>query len=33
VFVNGMLREIFGGEREEVTGDGRKFCNEELHDI
>jgi hypothetical protein len=31
VFENRLLREIFGGKREEVTGDWRKFCNEEVH--
>ena len=25
--------EVFGPEREELTGDCRKLCNEELHDL
>jgi len=32
VFENGVLREIFGIEREEGTGDWRKVRSEELHD-
>jgi hypothetical protein len=33
VFDNWVLRQIFGHEREEVTGDGRKLHVEELHDL
>jgi len=32
VFKNRVLREIFGIQREEVTGDYRKLHNEELRD-
>jgi hypothetical protein len=28
-----LLRKIFGPMREEVTGDWRKLCNEELHNL
>jgi hypothetical protein len=28
-----MLRRIFGSRRDEVTGEGRKLHNEELHDL
>jgi hypothetical protein len=31
VFVNRVLRSIFGSKRDEVTGDWRKLHNEELH--
>jgi hypothetical protein len=33
VFENGVLRRIFGPKRDEVTGEWRKFHNEELHDL
>jgi hypothetical protein len=33
VFENGVLRGIFGPEREEVTGGWRKLHNEELHNL
>jgi len=33
VFEGRVLREIFGAEKEEVTGDWRKVRNEELHDL
>jgi hypothetical protein len=33
VFGNRVLREKFGPEREEVTGEWRKLHNEELHDM
>jgi hypothetical protein len=28
-----VLRRIFGPKRDEVTGERRKFYNEELHDL
>ena len=28
-----VLRNVFGSQREEVTGYWRKFHNEELHDL
>jgi hypothetical protein len=28
-----VLRNIFGPKRNEVTGEWRKLCNEELHDL
>jgi hypothetical protein len=31
VFENTVLRRIFGSKRDEVTGEWRKFHNEELH--
>jgi hypothetical protein len=31
VFVNGVLRRIFGPKRDEVTGEWRKLHNEELN--
>jgi hypothetical protein len=31
VFENRILRRIFGPKRDEVTGEWRKFHNEELH--
>jgi hypothetical protein len=31
VFVNRVLRRIFGPKRDEVTGEWRKLHNEELH--
>jgi hypothetical protein len=33
VFENRVLRRIFGLRRDEVTGDWRKLCNEELHNL
>jgi hypothetical protein len=33
VFENGVLRRIFGPERDEVTGEWRKRHNEGLHDL
>jgi hypothetical protein len=33
VFENGVLRRIFGPKRDEVTGEWRKFHNEELHNL
>jgi hypothetical protein len=33
MFVNGMLRTIFGPKREEVTGGQRKLHNEELRNL
>jgi len=33
VFENGVLRKIFGLERDEVTGEWRKLHNGELNDI
>jgi hypothetical protein len=33
VFENKVLRRIFGPNRDEVTGGGRKLHNEELHDL
>jgi hypothetical protein len=30
---NKVLRRIFGPKRDEVTGEGRKLHNEELHDL
>ena len=33
VFDNGVLRRIFGSERDEVTGEWRKLHNEELNDL
>jgi hypothetical protein len=32
-FENRVLREISGANRDEVTGDWRKLCNEELRDF
>ena len=32
VFVNRVLRKIFGPKRDEVTGDWRKLHNEEFND-
>jgi hypothetical protein len=31
VFENRVLRNIVGPKREDVTGEWRKRCNEELH--
>jgi hypothetical protein len=33
VFENRVLRRIFGPKRDEVTGEWRKLCNEELRDL
>jgi hypothetical protein len=33
VFVNRVLRRIFGPKRYEVTGELRKLRNKELHDL
>jgi hypothetical protein len=33
VFENRVLRRIFGPKRDEVTGEWRKFLNEELHNL
>jgi hypothetical protein len=33
VFVNRVLRRIFGPKRDEVTGEWRKLHNEELRDL
>jgi hypothetical protein len=33
VFENRELRRIVGPKRDEVTGEGRKLHNEELHDL
>jgi hypothetical protein len=33
VFENRFLRRIFGPKRDEVSGEWRKFHNEELHNI
>jgi hypothetical protein len=33
VFENRVLRRIFGPKRDEVTGEWRKFHNEELLDL
>jgi hypothetical protein len=33
VFVNKILRIIFGPKMDEVTGDWRKFHNEKLHNL
>jgi len=33
VFENRVLRRIFGPKRDEVTGEWRKLCNEELNDL
>jgi hypothetical protein len=33
VFKNGVLRRIFGPKRDEVTGEWRRLCNEELNDL
>jgi hypothetical protein len=31
MFENRVLRKIFGPKAGEVTGERRKFCNEEFH--
>jgi hypothetical protein len=33
VFENRVLRRVFGGKRDEVTGEWRKLHNEELNDL
>jgi len=33
VFVNTVLRRLFGPKRDEVTGDWRRKHNEELNDL
>jgi len=33
VFENRVLKKIFGGTRDEVTGDWRRLRDEELHDL
>jgi hypothetical protein len=33
VFENRVLRRIFGPKRDEVTGEWRRLCNKELHDL
>jgi hypothetical protein len=33
VFENRVLRRMFGPKRDEVTGEWRKFHNEELHTL
>jgi hypothetical protein len=33
VFENRVLRRIFGPKRDEMTGDWRKLCEEELHNL
>ena len=33
IFENRVLRRIFGPKRDEVTGEWRKVCNEELGDV
>jgi hypothetical protein len=33
VFVNRVLRRIFGPRRDKVTGEWRKLHNEELNDL
>jgi sensor domain CHASE-containing protein len=33
VFGNRVLRQIFGAEREEVTGDQRRMCSVKCHDV
>jgi hypothetical protein len=33
VFVNRVLRRVFGSKRDEVTGEWRKLHNEELNDL
>jgi hypothetical protein len=33
LFENRVLRRIFGPKRDEVTGEGRKLHNEELHNL
>ena len=33
VFENGVLRRVFGPQKEEVTGEWRKLHNEELNEL
>jgi len=33
VFENSVLKRIFGSKRDEITGEWRKLCNEELNDL
>ena len=33
VFENRLFREIFGADRDEVIGEGRRLHNEELYDL
>jgi hypothetical protein len=33
LFVNGVLRRIFGPKRDEITGEWRKLHSEELNDL
>jgi len=33
VFENRVLRRVFGSKRDEVTGEWKKFHNEELRDL
>ena len=33
MFENGVLREVFGSKRDEVTREWRKLHNEELSDL
>jgi hypothetical protein len=33
MFGNGVLRRIFGAQRDEVTGEWRKLHTEELNDL
>ena len=33
MFENRVLRRVFGPKRDEVTGEWRKLCNEELTDL
>jgi len=33
VLENSVLRRLFGPKRDEVTGEWRKLCNEELNDL
>jgi hypothetical protein len=33
VFDNGVLREIFGAKRDEVTGEWKRLHNEELYGL
>jgi hypothetical protein len=33
LFENRVLRRIFGPRRDEVTGDWKKMCIEELHNL
>ena len=33
MFENRVLRRIFDDERDEITGEWKKLCNEELNDL